>query len=77
MGGENSENTENTRAVVFESANFNGNQYKKTALALGMRTDASSRFEKGLDPRDPARRPARLRAVECSRGRGVDGVIDA
>ena len=36
--------------VVFESANFNGTSIRKTALALGMRTDASGKFEKNLDP---------------------------
>ncbi|MDR1157964.1 MAG: phenylalanine--tRNA ligase subunit beta [Oscillospiraceae bacterium] len=50
MGGANSEITKETRDIVFESANFNGPSVRRTALALGMRTDASSRFEKGLDP---------------------------
>ena len=36
--------------VLFESANFNGASVRRTATALGMRTDASSRYEKGLDP---------------------------
>ncbi len=49
MGGLNSEITENTRTIVFESANFNGPSIRKTALNLGFRTDSSSRFEKGLD----------------------------
>ncbi len=79
MGGENSEITENTRAVVFESANFNGTNIRKTALALGMRTDASSRFEKGLDPLGTL--PAVQRACELvellGAGEVVDGVIDA
>ena len=55
MGGENSEITENTKYAVFESANFNGVSIRKTAIALGMRTDASSRFEKGLDPENTVR----------------------
>ncbi len=50
MGGENSEITENTKAVVFESAVFNGALIRRGAKHLGMRTEASSRFEKGLDP---------------------------
>ena len=50
MGGENSEITDSTTAIVFESANFNGTSVRTTALSLAMRTDASSRFEKGLDP---------------------------
>lgn len=49
MGGANSEITENTRTVLFESANFNGLSVRRTAQALNMRTDASGRFEKGLD----------------------------
>ena len=50
MGGENSEIRDDTTMVVFESANFNGTSIRKTALALGMRTDASGKFEKSLDP---------------------------
>ena len=49
MGGENSEIVEDTVDVVFESANFNGTSIRRTALALGMRTEASAKFEKGLD----------------------------
>jgi len=49
MGGENSEIVGDTAMVLFESANFNGPSIRRTATALGMRTDASSRFEKGLD----------------------------
>ena len=47
MGGENSEIVDDTVDVVFESANFLGSSIRKTALALGMRTDASAKFEKG------------------------------
>ncbi len=50
MGGENSEIVDDTTMVVFESANFNGTSIRQTALALGMRTDASGKFEKKLDP---------------------------
>ena len=50
MGGENSEILDDTTTVVFESANFNGTSIRQTALALGMRTDASAKFEKNLDP---------------------------
>ena len=50
MGGENSEIVDDTTMVVFESANFNGTSIRQTALALGMRTDASGKFEKHLDP---------------------------
>ncbi len=50
MGGENSEIVDDTTTVVFESANFNGTSIRQTALALGMRTEASGKFEKSLDP---------------------------
>ncbi len=50
MGGENSEITDDTKMVLFESANFNGTGIRRTAAGLGMRTDASAHYEKGLDP---------------------------
>ena len=78
MGGENSEITENTRYAVFESANFSGVSIRKTAAALNMRTDASSRYEKGLDPQNTY--PAVQRACELvellGAGKVMDGVID-
>lgn len=49
MGGENSEITEGTRDIVFEAANFNGASVRRTAKQIGLRTEASARFEKGLD----------------------------
>lgn len=50
MGGENSEIKDETTTVVFESANFNGPSIRQTSKALGLRSESSSRFEKGLDP---------------------------
>ena len=50
MGGENSEIVADTTDVVFESANFDGTSIRQTALSLGMRTDASAKFEKNIDP---------------------------
>lgn len=50
MGGENSKITDNVKTVVFESACFNGANIRKSAKRLGLRTDASGKFEKGLDP---------------------------
>lgn len=50
MGGASSEITDTTETVVFESACFHGATIRVTAKALGMRTEASGRFEKGLDP---------------------------
>ena len=78
MGGENSEIVDDTTTVVFESANFNGTSIRQTALALGMRTDASGKFEKNLDPMMTV--PAVQRAcelvelLEC--GDIMDGMID-
>ncbi len=78
MGGMNSEIVEDTTDVVFESACFDGTCIRKTALALGMRTDASSKFEKGLDPMNTL--PAVERACELvellGAGEVVDGIID-
>ena len=78
MGGVNSEITEQTNTIVFESANFNGTSIRKTAIALGMRTDASGRFEKGLDPMNTV--AAAERACELiellGAGEVMDGVID-
>lgn len=78
MGGENSEITENTRNVVFESANFSGVSIRHTAKNLGMRTESSGRYEKGLDPRNTL--PALERACELvellNAGDVCDGIID-
>ena len=78
MGGENSEIVSDTVDVVFESANFDGTCIRKGALSLGMRTEASAKFEKGLDPMNTL--PAVERACELvellGAGEVVDGVID-
>ena len=50
MGGANSEITDETKTVVFESANFFGASIRHTAKKLGMRTEASAHFEKNIDP---------------------------
>lgn len=50
MGGKDSEISEKTKNIIIESANFNPNLIRRGELFLGLRTDASSRFEKGLDP---------------------------
>ena len=78
MGGENSEILDDTTTVVFESANFNGTSIRQTALALGMRTESSGKFEKNLDTMMTV--PAVQRAcelvelLEC--GDVLDGIID-
>ncbi|MDP2736786.1 MAG: phenylalanine--tRNA ligase subunit beta, partial [bacterium] len=50
MGGANSEINDKTDSIIIESANFNNDSVRKTAQKLGLRTEASMRFEKGLDP---------------------------
>ncbi|MDP4108762.1 MAG: phenylalanine--tRNA ligase subunit beta [Bacillota bacterium] len=78
MGGENSEIKDDTQTVVFESANFDGASVRVTAKKLGMRTESSARFEKGLDPSNTM--PALDRACELvallSAGEVVGGFID-
>jgi phenylalanyl-tRNA synthetase beta chain len=49
MGGENSEIKDDTKTIIFESANFFGPSIRKTSKKLGLRTESSARFEKGLD----------------------------
>ena len=78
MGGENSEILDDTTTVVFESANFNGTSIRQTALALGMRTESSGKFEKNLDPMMTL--PAVQRACELvellEAGDVMDGIVD-
>ncbi len=78
MGGENSEIVNDTVDVVFESANFNGTSIRQTALALGMRTESSGKFEKNIDPMLTV--PAVNRACELvellGAGEVMDGMID-
>jgi len=78
MGGENSEITENTVTVVFESANFARESIRKTSKAVGLRTESSAKFEKGLPAVNTL--PAVDRACELVNllacGEVVDGVID-
>ena len=78
MGGANSEIKDTTATVVFESACFSGPSVRVTAKKNGMRTESSSRFEKGLDPENCM--AGLLRACELVQllgaGDVVDGVID-
>ena len=78
MGGANAEIVGDTAMVVFESANFNGVSIRRTATALGMRTDASSRYEKGLDPMNTYRAVQRacelVELLGC--GEVLDGILD-
>ncbi len=78
MGSEYSGIMDDTNTVVFESAVFLGSSVRKTAKKLGMRTEASGRFEKDLDRQNTL--PALLRACELvemlGAGEVIDGVID-
>ena len=78
MGGANSEIVGDTAMVLFEGACFNGPSVRRTATALGMRTDASSRFEKGLDPFNTMKAVDRacelIEMLGC--GEVVEGYID-
>ena len=78
MGGANSEIIGDTATVLFEAANFTGPSVRRTAIALGTRTDSSGRFEKGLDVMNTL--AAVNRACELVEllgcGEVVDGVVD-
>ncbi len=78
MGGANSEVTEDTTEVLFEAATFHPVLVRRGAKALGMRTEASALFEKGLDPENclPAINRACQLLSECGDGEVVSGVID-
>lgn len=78
MGGENSKITDQVKTVVFEAATFNGANIRKSAKRLGLRTDASGIFEKGLDPVNAEaainRACALIEALGC--GKVVSGMVD-
>jgi len=78
MGSETSGINDNTNTIVFESACFKGSSVRRTGRKLGLRTEASGRYEKGLD--SDMCMPALLRACELiellGAGEVVDGVID-
>ena len=74
MGGEYSGIMDDTTTVVFESACFDGASVRTTAKKLGMRTDASSRYEKGLDPHNCY--DALMRACQLVEELGAGEVLD-
>lgn len=78
MGGFNSEVKEDTTTVIFESATFEASTVRLTAQKIGLRTEASSRYEKGLDANNTI--PALDRACELVQtlccGEVADGIID-
>ncbi len=78
MGGQDSEIKSHTRRVLLESAYFDPASIRKTAKALGLSTEASHRFERGVDPLgvvDALNRAARL-IVETDCGRLIEGLVD-
>jgi phenylalanyl-tRNA synthetase beta chain len=78
MGGANSEILPDTKTILLESATFNGMSVRLTAKKLGMRTEASGRFEKGLDPEntvDAVNRAAQL-IEQLGAGTVCKGIID-
>ncbi|MCX7883683.1 MAG: phenylalanine--tRNA ligase subunit beta [Caloramator sp.] len=78
MGGENSEIKEDTTEVIFECANFDGTNVRLTSKKLGLRTDASSKFEKDIDPNliDIALNRACHLVELLGAGKVAKGVID-
>lgn len=78
MGGENSKITDDVKTMVFEAACFDGTNIRLSAKRVGLRTDASGKFEKGLDPNsamDAINRACQL-IQELGAGEVVGGVID-
>ncbi|MFW5647577.1 MAG: phenylalanine--tRNA ligase subunit beta [Candidatus Alkaliphilus sp. MAG34] len=78
MGGEQSEVTANTDTILLESANFNARTTRLTSKKLSLRTEASSRFEKGVDPniaRLAADRACQL-IVQLGAGEVLKGAVD-
>src|SRR5581483_7512011 len=78
MGGNNSEITESTTRIVLESATFDGRSVRRTSRALHLGTEASKRFDKGLDIELPAFAARRALALMQQMARGTlgGGLID-
>ena len=78
MGGLDSEITGETTTILIEGANFNGDNIRLTAKALGLRTEASSRFEKGIDPNQAGIAVDRVCHLieELGYGKVVGGAVD-
>ncbi|MBI4287750.1 MAG: phenylalanine--tRNA ligase subunit beta [Chloroflexi bacterium] len=79
MGGLDTEVTEKTTSLLLESANFDFTNLRQSAAALKMRTEASIRFEKGLNPELPpyALHRAMALVVELAGGQAATGILDA
>lgn len=78
MGGENSKITDDVQTMVFEAACFDGTNIRLSAKKLGLRTDASGKFEKGLDPNNAEEAVNRACQLieELGCGEVVGGMID-
>ena len=78
MGGQNSMITEDVKTVLFEAATFNGPNIRKSAKRIGLRTDASGMFEKGLDPNNAIDAINRACALveELGCGTVLNGAVD-
>ena len=78
MGGLNSEIEDDTTTIIIESANFNGDSIRAASKKLGLRTEASSRFEKGIDPNLAVAAADRVcRLIEIiGAGKPVGGLVD-
>ena len=79
MGGLDTEVTEKTASILLESANFDFTNLRQSAAALKMRTEASIRFEKGLNPElsSQALKRAMALTLEVAGGQAASGIIDA
>ncbi len=78
MGGENSKITDDVKDILFEAACFDGTNIRLSAKRLGLRTDASGKFEKGLDPNNAEAAINRACALieELGAGEVVGGIVD-
>ena len=78
MGGENSKITDNVKTMVFEAACFDGTNIRLSSKKVGLRTDASGKFEKGLDPNNASEAINRACQLieELGAGEVVGGMID-
>ena len=78
MGAESVEVSENTVNILLEAANFNGPAIRRTSRALGLSSESSSRFEKGLDPNNtiPALERATDLILQLAGGKAAKGIID-
>ena len=78
MGGENSMITDNVKTMLFEAACFDGTNIRKSSKRVGLRTDASGKFEKGLDPNNAQVAIDRACQLieEMGAGEVVGGMVD-